>query len=313
MKVLVTPRSFGKTDPSAFDILTDAGFEVVRNPSGGILSEDQLKSLLADCDGIVVGVDTLTREVLASAPKLKAIAKYGVGVDNIQLDYCQEKGISVTRTVGANADAVADFAFALMLAVARKVIPIDQRCRKGDWGKITTIDVSNKTVGILGLGAIGKGVARRAAGFGMKILGYDVYWDEAFAKDHQVEKADLESIYREADFISLHLPLMPETQNLIGKAQIDMMKPTAILINTARGGLIDEAALLDALQNGRIYGAGIDAFSQEPLNDPAWYELENLVIGSHAAASTVGATEQMGRMAAKNLVQSLAQTRKENG
>jgi len=305
MKVLVTPRSFGKTDPEAYRILEKAGFEIVRNPTGGIMNEEQLKTILADCDGVIIGVDPLSHEVLTAATNLKAIAKYGVGVDNIDLDYCRKRDIKVSRTVGANSNAVADFAFALMLSVARRVVTIDRRCRQGDWEKLTSTDVNGKTIGILGMGAIGKGVALRARGFDMKVLGYDVYWDDQFAEKNGIVHASLEQIYQEADFISLHLPLLPETQNMIGKEQIDAMKSNVILINTARGGLIDENALYDALRTQRIYGAGIDAFSQEPLDDPKWYELENLVIGSHAAASTFGATEQMGRMAAQNLVDAL--------
>jgi phosphoglycerate dehydrogenase-like enzyme len=305
MKVLVTPRSFGKTDPMAWQILADAGLEVVRNTTGGILPADQLKEMLADCEGVIIGVDPLTRDVLAAAPKLKAIAKYGVGVDNIDLVYCEEKGLPVSRTVGANSDAVADYAFALMLALARQVIKTDHNCRQGEWKSTTSLDVNHRTIGILGLGAIGKGVARRARGFAMNILGYDVYWDETFARETGVERTSLEQIFQTADFISIHLPLLPETQNLIGAPQIEMMKPNAILVNTARGGIVDENALLAALISKRIYGAGIDAFASEPPTDPAWYSLDNVIISPHAAAATLGATEQMGRMAARNLVAAL--------
>lgn len=304
-KILVTPRSFGKTDPSVWDKLTQAGFEIVRNPTGGILTEAQLNELLADCEGVIIGIDPLGAKVIEAAPYLKAIAKYGVGVDNIDLDACQKRQIKVSRTVGANSNAVADFAFALMLAVARQVVSIDKRCRQSDWSKITTVDVYGKTLGLLGLGAIGRGVAERAKGFGMKVIAHDVYWDDDYARSHQITKVTPEQIYQEADFISLHLPLLPETQNMIGEPQFKQMKSTAVLINTARGGLIDEVALLKALQTRQIYGAGIDAFSQEPLTDPVWYALDNLVIGSHAAASTVGATEMMGQMAADNLIRDL--------
>lgn len=306
MKVLVTPRSFGKTDPEAYDILESAGFEIVRNSTNGIMNEEQLKTHLADCDGVIIGVDPLTKDVLAAAPKLKAIAKYGVGLDNIDLDYCKERGIKVSKTVGANSDAVADFAFALILAVARQIVTIDKNCRQGNWKKLTSIDVSGQTIGILGMGAIGRGVAMRAKGFNMKVLGYDVLWDDKFAENNNIIRSSLEEIYREADFISLHLPLIPETQNIIGKEQLKAMKGNAILINTARGGLIDENALYDALKLKQIYGAGIDAFSQEPLNDIRWYDLENIVIGSHAAASTIGSTEKMGRIAAQNIVDAFA-------
>ena len=304
-KVLVTPRSFGKTDPEVFDILAAAGVEIVRNDTGGILNEEQMIEKLQDCDGVILGVDPMNACVLNSAPKLRAIAKYGVGVDNIDLAVAEEKGIKITRTVGANSVAVADYAMALLMAVTRRVVPIDSECRKDSWKKRTTIDVSGGVMGIFGLGAIGKLVARRAQGFDMQILAYDTFWDDEYAKANHIQHAEPEEIFRNADFISLHLPLLPETRNFIGKEQIEMMKPNAIIINTARGGIIDEDALLEALKNNRIYGAGIDAFSEEPPANKEWYTLENVVIGSHSAASTLGATKAMGRMAVKNLFESL--------
>ncbi len=305
MKVLVTPRSFGKTDPLAFEILRKAGLEISVNDSGGILDREQLAARLADCDGVVLGVDPLDAGVLARAPKLRAVAKYGVGVDNIDLEECKRRGIRVSKTVGANSDAVADYAFALMLALARRVPQIDAMCRKKDWSKVTTLDVNGRTLGLLGIGAIGKGMVARAKGFGMKVMAHDVFWDAAYAAQAGVEKATPEEIYRAADFISIHTPLTEETRGMIGREQLEAMKRTAIIINTARGGIVDEAALLEALKNKTIYGAGIDAFEEEPPANPEWYGLDNLLMGSHSAASTTGATERMGRMAAENLVRDL--------
>lgn len=305
MKVLVTPRSYGKTNPQLFAQLENAGLEVVRNETGGILDKETMKRLLADCDGIIVGVDPLDADVISSASKLKAIAKYGVGVDNIDMETCKARDIKVSRTVGANSVAVADYAVALMLAVSRKTVLIDSHCRQGDWKKITTRDISGGTLGLLGLGAIGKNVAQRAQGFGMKVMAYDPYWDEAYAAEHNIQKATAEEIYRQCDVISLHLPLLPSTRNTIGREQLAMMKPDAILINTARGGLIDESALLDALEQGKIYGAGIDAFEEEPPKDPRWFRLDNVVLGSHCAASTAGASNNMGIMATENLLRDL--------
>lgn len=302
MKVLVTPRSFGKTDPQAFKILEDAGFEIVKNDTGGILNEEQLVGLIKDCHGVVLGVDPLTKAVLDKAPNLKAIAKYGVGVDNIDLEACKARNIPVSKTIGANSEAVADYAFALILSVARRVIPIDSACRKSDWSKSTAIDVFGKTIGLIGLGAIARGVAKRAKGFNMNVIAHDVYWDDNYAKSEGIKKVELSQMYKEADFISLHIPLTDETRNMIGEKELDMMKPTAVLINTARGGIVDESALLNALKNNKIYGAGIDAFEQEPPTNKEWFGLDNVVIGSHCAASTMGATEQMGRMAAQNLI-----------
>lgn len=304
-KVLTTPRSYGKGMPELFEQLEAAGYEVVKNTTGGILEKEQMQKLLADCVGIIVGVDPLDAEVLACAPKLRAVAKYGVGVDNIDMDYCKAHNIKVSRTVGANSEAVADYAMALMLAVARKVPEIDRKCRKLNWGKITTRDVSHATLGLFGLGAIGRHVAVRAQGFGMKVMAYDPYWPEAFAREHNIECADAETIFKTADFISLHLPLTADTEGFVGEKELGWMKKDAILINTARGGLVDEKALLKALKEGRIYGAGLDAFAHEPPEDEDWFELDNVVLGSHCAASTVGATRNMGRMATENLLRDL--------
>lgn len=303
-KVLVTPRSFGKEEPALFDQLAAAGFEAVRNDTGGILTKRQMIEKIAPCAGVIVGVDPLDADVIAAAPHLRAIAKYGVGVDNIDLDAAAARGIRVSRAVGANAAAVADYAMALMLALARRLIVIDRRCRAGDWSKITTRDVTGATLGLIGLGAIGRLVARRARGFDMRVLAYDVVWDEAFAAENGVERAEPEAIFREADFISLHMPLLPDTENFVNAARLALMKPTAVLINTARGGLVDEDALLRALKAGKIGGAGLDAFRREPP-DPEWFKLDNAVLGAHCAASTRGASIQMGRMALDNLIRDM--------
>lgn len=305
MKVLVTPRSFGKTDPALFDRLREAGLTVVRNETGGILSGEQMRSLLADCQGLIVGVDPVNAEVLAAAPQLKAVAKYGVGLDNIDLDACAARGIAVSRTLGAPTEAVADYALALMLAVARKVTLIDSRCRRRDWSKITSIDLFGKTLGIVGLGAIGRAVARRAKGFSMRILAHDIHWDAAYAEANGIERASLDDICAQADIITLHTQLDDSTRHCIDARRLAAMKPSAILINTARGELVDTAALLAALQEGRIYGAGLDVFEQEPPVEDGWYSLENLVMGSHCSSSTSGATRIMGNMAVDNLLRDL--------
>lgn len=305
MKVLVTPRSFGKTDPTLFDRLRAAGIEYSRNDTGGILDAAAMKARLADCEGLIVGVDPVSAEVLEAAPKLRAVAKYGVGLDNIDLAACEARGIRVSRTLGAPTEAVADYTLALMLAVARKVPLIDARCRHKDWSKITGTDLFGATLGIIGLGSIGKAVVRRARGFSMKVLAHDLCWDDAYAAENGIERADVERICRESDFISLHTVLDDSTRHMINAERLAMMKPTAILINTARGGLIDGAALLTALKEGRIYGAGLDVFEEEPPAEEGWYTLDNLVMGSHCSSSTPGSSNTMGRMAVDNLLKDL--------
>ena len=305
MKILVTPRSFGKNNPELFDRLKDKGLTIIRNDTGAILSEEAMIERVCDCEGVILGVDPMNARVLASAPKLRAIAKYGVGTDNIDLEACKKRQIAVSRTLGANSNAVADYAFTLMLCVARKALVIDRRCRNKDWSKITSIDLYGKTLGIVGLGAVGKCVARRAQGFSMKVLAYDVLLDEAYCQKNQITACDLDTLCQTADVITLHAALTADNQKMISRDRLAMMKKTAILINTARGDLIDEDALLASLRNGNIYGAGLDVFCEEPPKDPAWYTLDNLVMGSHCSSSTAGATEMMGTMAVDNLFRDL--------
>ena len=305
MKVLITPRSFGKNNPELFQRLQRAGLEIIRNETGGILSEADMCRLIADCEGLILGVDPLNAKVLAEAQRLKAVSRYGVGLDNIDLQECERRGIKVSRTLGAIDNAVADYAFAFMLGVARRLALGDRQCREGDWSKITGVDVYGKTLGIIGLGAVGKCVAKRARGFEMRILAADPRWDEAFAADFDIARASVDNICQEANFITLHCVLNEETRNIINAQRLAMMKSRAILINTARGGLIDEAALLTSLEKDRIWGAGLDVFEQEPPKNPLWRTLNNVIISSHCSSSTFGATELMGTLSVDHLLQDL--------
>lgn len=268
------------------------------------MTEEQMIEEIKDVDGVIVGVDPLNKEVLQHAEKLKVISKYGVGIDNIDIDYAKERNIKVARAMNANADAVADYTFALMMSVARKVVQIDKECRRLNWNKITTVDIHKKTLGLVGLGNIGKKVAQRAKGFEMDVLAYDLMPDHEYAENSGVQYVDnLDGIFAKSDFISLHLPLNKHTEHIIGKEQLKLMKSTAVLVNTARGGLIDEQALSEALQEQLIWGAGIDVFESEPPKNKELLKLDNIVIGSHCAASTVQAIDNMGIMASKNLVE----------
>ncbi|MFP3719407.1 phosphoglycerate dehydrogenase [Niallia circulans] len=301
-KVLITPRSFGKHSEEASRILTAHGFEVVTNPYGRIMTEEEMKKEIVDVDAVIVGVDPLNADVLAEAKRLKVISKYGVGTDNIDVDYCKANNIPVTITRNANADSVADFTFALMLAIARRIVEIDQSCRAMDWGKKTSIGIYGKTLGVIGTGAIGKGVIKRAHGFDMDILAYDVCPDNEFAKEYKVTYVELEHLVKESDFITLHLPATPETTNLFSEKEFSMMKETAVLVNTARGELIDEDALYNVLRDKKIWGAGIDVFKKEPPEKKELLELDNMIIGSHAAASSVDAVNKMSLMAVENIL-----------
>ncbi|MGW8426250.1 phosphoglycerate dehydrogenase [Peribacillus simplex] len=305
-KVLITPRSFGKHCKKPIQMLQDAGYHVLLNPYNRILSKSEMKAAVKDVEGIIVGVDPLDEEVLKEAKNLRAISKYGVGTDNIDLDYATNHQIPVSIAVGANSNAVADYAMALMLATARRVTTIDAKCRQKDWTKITTVDVHGKTLGLIGIGNIGKGVAKRAKGFDMKILAFDLMKDEEFARKHGITYVEsINDILSDSDFISLHLPLNDNTRHLISYKEFEMMKSTAVIINTARGGLINEDALEKALKNNYIWGAGVDVFEQEPPSNLDLLSLDNIVIGSHCAASTIQAVDNMGIFSSQNLLESM--------
>lgn len=305
-KILVTPRSFAKYNyRQVAELFKKHNVEAEFNPYGQIMTEDQISDLLSDKDGVIVGVDPLHEEVLRQAPQLKAIAKYGVGVDNIDTGYTDEHAIKVSRTLNANADAVADYSFALLMAVARRVVEINNGCKAGDWQKKIALDIFEKKIGILGLGAIGRGVVKRAQGFDMSIYAYDMYPDEAFVAQNDIRLTDVDTIIRECDFISIHLPLTPDTKHLLNADNLKQAKKNLIIVNTARGGIVDEETLYQLCKENRIFGAGIDVFEQEPPQQSKLLELENVVIGSHTAASTVGATEKMSLMAAENIIKDL--------
>lgn len=301
-KVLITPRSFGKHSDEAKRILTAHGFEVVTNPYGRILTEEEMKKEIVDVDAVIVGVDPLNADVLAFAKNLKVISKYGVGTDNIDIEYCKANNIPVTITRNANSDSVADFTFTLMLAIARRIVEIDKSCRAMDWGKKTSIGIYGKTLGVIGTGAIGKGVIKRAYGFDMTVLAYDMYQDDQLAKEYNVNYVAFEQLIRESDFITLHLPATSETTNMFSEKEFSIMKDTAVLVNTARGELIDEDALYEVLKNKKIWGAGLDVFKKEPPEKKELLELDNIIVGAHAAASSVDAVNKMSLMAVENIL-----------
>jgi D-3-phosphoglycerate dehydrogenase len=304
-QVLVTSRSFGSTSETPMRILIEAGCEVVRLPAGARLDEDSLVDSLQSIDGWIAGTEPITAGVMAAAPKLRTIAKHGVGVDNIDLAAAQASRITVTNTPGANTEAVAELAIGLMFAVARQVVYADRQLRAGGWKPLVGVELAGKTLGIVGLGRIGRLVVRRLAGFEMNILAHDPARDEEFARQHRVRYCALDELLREADVVSLHAPVTPETRGLLGAVQLSQMKQTAFLINTARGELIDEAALVEALREKRIAGVGLDVFACEPPGDSPLFTLDNVTVTPHIGAHTGDAITAMSMLAAEDLVASL--------
>ena len=304
MKVLVTPTSF-KGGP-ALELLKSFSSDLVFNPNQRPLSEDELIPLLSGCEGFIAGLDNITRKVIENSPSLKVISRYGVGVDRVDLVAAKEKGVVVCNTPGSNANAVADLAFALLLCLARKVHLLDRKTKEGQWLRSTGFELYGKTIGILGLGAVGKAVAKRAAGFSMKIMAYDPFINLEYTKANGIFAAELNDVIKEADFISLHLPLLEETKNIINEEAIKNTKKGAVIINTARGGLVDEKAAYKYLESGHLGGLALDAFETEPPGSSPLFNLENVVVTPHTGAHTTEATALMAEMSVRNLIDVLS-------
>ena len=300
-RLLVTPTSYGKNDIRLKRDLEAQVGEVIYNPTGKPLTSDEVAKLLPGIDGYIAGLDSIDSNALQKADRLKVIARYGVGVDNVDLAEAKEKGIVVTNTPGANSVSVAELALGLMLALARQIPEAVEAVHQGKWPRYPGISLEDKTVGLLGLGAIGKQLARRLNGFDCRILAFDPCSDEAFAKANHVELAAMHEVTAQADFVSLHLPLLPETRCLVNDAFLNKMKKGSFLINTSRGEVIDEEALLRALHSGRLKGAGLDAFTIEPP-DPGnpLLSLPNVIATPHLGAQTDGATSNMGWLAMRD-------------
>lgn len=281
--------------------------EIVLNPYGRKLESEELMSMWDNADAIIIGNEKYSAEVLAKAPRtLKVLAKNGVGYDNVDLKAARELGIDVCTTPGANADSVADCALALLLCVQRNMVRHDNVIREGGWKRLGGHELTGYTIGVLGMGAIGKGVIKRATAFGMKAMAYDPYFDEKFAAEYGVQKATAEEVFAQADVVSLHLPSTPETRHIINEETLATMKPNAVLINTARGELVDEMALYNALKDGIIAGAGLDVFESEPVGSSPLVTLDNVVVTPHIAGNTTESGNRIGRMALQNIVDILS-------
>jgi D-3-phosphoglycerate dehydrogenase len=302
---LITARSFGIADDKATKFLEENGCEVVKLSATKETIYEQLKKEIPTADAVIAGLEKYDSNLIANAQKLKVISRYGVGYDNVDLDAASKHGILVTYTPGANSDSVADMAVTLMLSAARNVAYMDQCLKEKNTRRPIGMEMWEKTLGIIGTGRIGKGVARRCKGFNMRILCYDVYQDRSLITECGAEYTDLENIIKEADFITIHLPLTAETKNMFSTQQFKAMKKNAVIVNTARGGIIDEAALYEALKNGEIGAAGLDVTVEDPPYNSPLLTLPNCTVTPHIGATTYEASSKMSMMAAKNTVEVL--------
>jgi D-3-phosphoglycerate dehydrogenase len=300
-RLLVTPTSYGKNDPHLKSDLEAQVAQVIYNPTGKPLASSEVADLLPGIDGYIAGLDDIDASALAAADRLKVIARYGVGVDKVDLQTARARGIVVTNTPGANSVSVAELALALMLALARQIPQAVEAVRGGNWPRSAGLSLEGKTVGILGLGAIGRQLARRLAGFDCRVVAHDPFVEAGVAKDLQIELSTLETLLSEADFLSLHMPLLPETRGTVNGEFLQSMKQGSFLINTARGELVNEEALRAALESGHLRGAGLDAFQKEPPDPQNPLLCHPRVIATpHLGAQTDGATSNMGWMAMRD-------------
>src|SRR6266851_5727111 len=294
------------------DKISERGVQLLKEQPGWnvvLTTKDNLNAEMADADALIVRSATkVTAELLDKAPKLRAVGRAGVGVDNIDLEAATKRGVLVMSTPGGNAISVAEHTFALLLALARQVPRLDKAIHEGRWEKSTAAgtEVRGKTLGLIGLGRIGSEVAVRAEAFDMRVLAYDPFISEAAAREVSVELVPLDILLAESDFVSLHTALSPATQNLINSSTIAKMKKGARVINAARGELIDEAALAAALKSGQLSGAAVDVFAEEPPKNSPLIGLSNFIATPHVAGSTAEAQEEVGTQVAVQIKDYLA-------
>lgn len=304
----MTAKSFARISRAPIDILESNGCEIAREPSGRLLDDDELSKLIGGYHAIIVGDDQIGPRTLAKADKLKVISKHGVGIDNIDVRLALERGIVVTRAIGSTTESVADLTFALMLALSRKIVDAVNSTKVGLWepSKYIGVLIYGKKLGIIGLGAIGKAVARRAKGFDMDILYYDIFRDRNYEQAHAVKFVALDELISSSDIVTVHVPLTPGTTHLIGQNELKKMKKSAFLINTSRGRVVDEDALYAALKSNSIAGAAVDVYSKEPPGpDYPLIQLNSVICTPHIAGYSQEANIAMGTIAAEEVVRVL--------
>lgn len=287
-------------------------FEVEINELDRCLNKSELIKRIKDMDGVLTQLtDVIDEEVISNLNKTKIIANYAVGFNNIDIEAAKKRKIVVTNTPDVLSDTTAELAWSLLFAVSRRIVEADKYVRSGKWNQFSPNlllgqDLNNKTLGIIGAGRIGKAFAKKSIGFDMKILYYNRRRDIEFEEKYDAKYVDLNTLLKESDIISIHTPLTDETYKLIGKNEFDRMKKNCILINTARGPIVDEKALINALKQKSIYGAGLDVYEKEPFISKELIELENVVLTPHIGSASKETRNKMSKMAAENIINVLS-------
>lgn len=306
-KVLCTVKNFGQLCPKAKELLISQGITLIENSHDDVMPPEKLKDVMKDVDFVIAGGDTWDAQVFEYSPALKFLVRFGVGTDKISLESATQRNILIGNTAGANADAVADYTLGLILAITRQIPLTDRTTREGCWYRPVGVGLYGKTLGIVGLGNIGRKVARRAQAFGLNVIAYDLNSNVAMMNKLNIRHVELGKLFRTADIVSLHIPATEKTFNLIDKSTLQQMKPTSYLINTARGELIDEDALYHALKNKVVAGAALDVFNQEPYSSVSpLSSLENIVLSPHNGAETQEAIDNGAMMIAQAILDYIA-------
>jgi phosphoglycerate dehydrogenase-like enzyme len=306
-RVLIAPAPLREIEHVYAPGLTAAGFELVYPKRNVQMTEPELLDQLPGCAGSLAGSEPYTRAVIAAAATrgLKVIARAGVGYDAVDLQAATDHGVAVCFAPGTNQDAVAEHTFTLILALAKNLVPQHNLIKAGQWPRRANLPLRGSTLGVVGLGRIGRAVARVGQAFQMKTIAYEPFPDEGYAAKHNIPLLPLEDVLRQSDWVSLHLPMLVESKHIINARTLALMKPSAFLINTSRGGVIHEPDLHDALKNKRIAGAGLDVFDEEPPGDNPLLTLDNVVMTAHTAGVDLKSRDDMASLAARAIAKLL--------
>lgn len=307
-KVLLSPSSIGQCGSQPMDLLLKNGYEIIPNPFGRKLTPEETIELAKDAAGVVAGVETYDKSVLDSLPNLKCISRVGVGMDSIDLDYAKERGVIIKNTPFGPTKAVAELSIALAMSLLRNIGFSDRSIRAGVWKKSIGNLIEDKEVGILGLGRIGKATAKKYQALGCRVSAYDLYPDEEWMSENGVLPKSFNEVLKNSDLISIHVPGGGSVGAVIGRAELEIVKPNVVLINLARGGVVDEAALFDFLKKNDLAKAALDVFSEEPYSGPLT-ELENVVLTPHLGSYALEGKLAMEVDAVKNLMDTLEATK----
>lgn len=302
-KVAITSEYFGKFSDEAFKALKDNGLEVIENKYDKFLDkEDEIISLSKEANAIICDLEEISKNVIDQSPNLEIIARRGVGTDSVAVDYAERNGIEVARTLGVVERPVAELVMSFILNISRKIIPLNNDMHQGKWNKILGNSLEGKTLGIIGMGNIGEEITRKAKAFDLDVIYYDVERKLEVEKKLEMEYSSLDGLYKKADIITIHVPLNEHTENLIDYNALEKMKKTAILINTARGAVVNNKDLKKALDNDLIAYAAVDVFNTEPKTDSVLVDCENVLLTPHVGTFTEEIFIKMDVLAAQNVI-----------